>query len=176
MKKVMLIHGWKGSDLPHWQAWLAQELVIKNVAVAFVQLSNNDYPDKDIWTKEAYESINDFKPDTVICHSLGNALWFHLCQLNILEVQNLLLVAPTRDLGDFEELKTFFPVTIPSSLKSKKSLMITSDNDPYLSVDEARMLQKQLQIEHIELHDAGHINSDSNYGQWNWVLDWTLNL
>ena len=174
MKKVMLLHGWNGSNLPHWQGWLAQELSIRNIAVAFVQLSDYDYPKKDIWIKEAHEAINDFKPDTVICHSLGNILWFHLCALEIPEVKNLLLVAPTRDLSDYKELKTFFPVTIPTSLKAKESLMITSDNDPYLNPLEAKELQKKLQIEHIELKNAGHINSDSNYGKWDWVLDWTL--
>jgi len=174
MKKVMLIHGWNGSDLPHWQAWLAQELVVKNVAVAFVQLSNNDYPDKDVWMKEASDVLNDFKPDTVICHSLGNILWFHLCNAGISKVKNLLLVAPTRDLSSYDELKTFFPVDVPSSLKAKNSLMVTSDNDPYLNSQEAKELQIELKIEHIELHNAGHINENSGYDEWDWVLEWTL--
>jgi len=176
MKKVMLLHGWNGSDLPHWQAWLAKELVIRNIAVSFVQLSDKDFPDKDTWIKEANEAIDSFKPDTIICHSLGTILWFYLCNAGIAEIKNLLLVAPTRDLSNYEELKTFFPVIIPASLKAKNSLMITSDNDPYLSSQEAKELQIQLQIKHIELHNAGHINADSGYGKWDWVLEWTLKL
>jgi len=176
MKKVMLLHGWNGSDLPHWQAWLAQELVVRNIAVSFVQFSDKDFPDKDTWVKEANEAIDSFNPDTIICHSLGTILWLHLCNAGINEIKNLLLVAPTRDLSSYEELKTFFPVMIPISLKAKNSLMITSDNDPYLTSQEAIELQKQLQIEHIELHNAGHINEDSGYGKWDWVLEWTIKL
>jgi len=25
-KKVLLLHGWGGSDFPHWQSWLAGEI------------------------------------------------------------------------------------------------------------------------------------------------------
>jgi len=174
MKKVMLLHGWNGSDLPHWQSWLAQELSLKNIAVAFVQFREKDFPDKDEWLEEAINSINAFKPDTVICHSLANTLWFHLCHTDMIEIKNLLLVAPPRDLSNFDELKSFFPVTLPETLKAQNCLMVTSDNDPYLSSSEAKELQKSLRIEHIELKGAGHINSGSGYGEWQWVLDWTL--
>ena len=47
MKKVLILHGWRGSDLPHWQAWLAQELSLENCIVAFPQLSDNQSPKKE---------------------------------------------------------------------------------------------------------------------------------
>ena len=108
MKKVLILHGWHGSDLPHWQAWLAQELVLENCMVAFPQLSDNNAPQKEVWIEEALDTVVSFKPDIVICHSLGNILWFHLCETLQTHVRKLLLVAPPRDHADTPEISTFF--------------------------------------------------------------------
>lgn len=44
--------------------------------------------------------------------------------------------------------------------------MIVSDNDPYITPDEARKIAGHFGITPIILHNAGHINTDSGYGKW----------
>jgi uncharacterized protein len=34
-KKVLLLHGWGGSNYPHWQSWLAAELAKNYGKVSF---------------------------------------------------------------------------------------------------------------------------------------------
>lgn len=171
-KKVLLLHGWGGSDFPHWQSWLASEIAKDYAKVSFLRFSDFDFPIADTWKKELIDELNEFKPDIVICHSLANTLWFHLCnERAIAEVPNLFLVAPPSLDSKIEELKTFFPVKIPSSLYAKNSLLISSTNDPYMSIKEIKELQKTLGIEMQILEDAGHINADSGYGKWQWILD-----
>ena len=117
----------------------------------------------------------DFKPDIVVCHSLANTLWFHLCNdININEVEKLFLVAPPSINCDIKELEEFFPVEIPKSLSAKNTILVTSTNDQYMNQDEAKELQHSLNIEMKVLENAGHINADSGFGKWDWILQ-TIN-
>ena len=39
-----------------------------------------------------------------------------------------------------------------------------------MSLDELKLLQKNLNIPLKILQDAGHINTDSGFGEWPWIL------
>ncbi len=171
-KKVLLLHGWGGSDSPHWQSWLASQIAKEYGKVSFLKFSNFDFPQKDLWKEELNKELDSFKPDIVVCHSLANTLWFHLCnEQNLQKVDKLFLIAPPSLNSNIEELNSFFPLTIPKKLYAKESLIVCSDNDPYMNIDEAKQLQKELNIEMHILENAGHINSDSGYGPWPWILN-----
>lgn len=172
-KKVLLLHGWGGSDYPHWQSWLAGELAKDYGQVSFPLLDNPHFPTKNRWVKQFKKLLSEFQPDTVICHSLANTVWFHLCnEGEIKRVKRLLLVAPPRLDLELETIKTFFPVVVPTDLFADEVMLVTSDNDPYMTPDEANVLQKGLGVEMKVLHKAGHINADSGYGEWPWVLEY----
>jgi len=171
-KKILLLHGWGGSDFPHWQSWLAAEIVKEYGHVKFLRFSDYDTPKRAVWLQELQSALKEFQPDIVICHSLANSLWFHLCNTQKLEeVQKLYLVAPPSVECKIEELNEFFPVTPPKKLYAKESLLITSTNDPYMTEAEAKELEKELGIEMRVLQNAGHINSDSGFGEWPWMLE-----
>lgn len=174
MLKVLILHGWHGSDAPHWQAWLSQELVLDNCIVAFPQLPDKMSPDKEVWVEEALAVAEAFRPDVVIAHSLGNILWFHLCSRLSHTAKKLLLCAPPRDLGEIHEVETFFPAPLPDNLHASEVLMVASDSDPYLSVEEARSLAAHLEVPLKLITDAGHINAASGFGPWPWAKEWVL--
>ena len=171
-EKFLLLHGWGGSDNPHWQSWLAGEIAKDYGNVSFLRFSDYDTPLLEVWKKELLQSLEEFKPDIVICHSLANTLWFHLCNDKTIKqnIKKLFLVAPPCLHTDIEELKSFFPVQIPSNLYSEDAILVTSTNDPYMNMDEANRLKESLNVEMKTLQDAGHINADSGYGEWNWIL------
>jgi len=171
-KKVLLLHGWGGSDYPHWQSWLASELVKEYACINFLCFSNFDTPKLDAWTNELQAVLEDFKPDIVICHSLANTLWFHLCNTTQLQtIENLYLVAPPSMRCEVEEIKEFFPQKSPTSLYAKEVFLIGSTDDPYMSLAELHQLQKELNVELKVLDSAGHINTQSGFGEWQWMLD-----
>ncbi len=173
MNKILILYGWHGSPPPHWQDWLARELVSIGYIVSFAQLSSPLEPKKEIWMKETKEILDELKPDTVICHSLGNILWWHLCNEGLaLHVNRLLMVAPPRDLSEIEAVSDFFPVELPRSLYAKESLMVTSDDDPYLNKSEGIRFARALKTKHKVFQNMGHINTQSGYGAWPWVLEW----
>lgn len=170
-QKVLLLHGWGGSDYPHWQAWLAGEIAKEYGVVSFLKFSDFDAPKLAVWREELLQELKDFQPDIVITHSLANTLWFHLCNENILpEIQKLYLVAPPSNSCSTEELQEFFPLALPKKLFAKEAILITSTDDPYMSVDEAKAMQESLDIPMKVLENAGHINSDSGFGEWPWML------
>ncbi len=173
MKRVLILYGWHGSDAPHWQDWLATTLRSEGYEVSFPQLSDKMSPDKDVWVKEAQQAFDVLQPDMVIAHSLGNILWMHLCALgHIKQVKKLLVVAPPRDLSDYEAVRGFFPVPNISSLCAQDVTMIVSDNDPYMSLAEADAFASKLGCHYEVLKNGGHINSESGFGAWPWVLEW----
>ncbi len=172
--KTLILHGWGGSDFPHWQSYLAGELSKDYGTVSFPLLSEKDAPIKDVWMAQAQEILEDFKPDVIVCHSLANILWFHLCHEKKIKrnIKKLFLVAPPSLTCKIEELSTFFPLTVPNDLNAQSVTLITSTNDPYLCEDEAQNLAGALRpAEHIVLKDAGHINAASGYGEWEEIVD-----
>ncbi len=173
-RKVLLLHGWGGSDYPHWQSWLAGEIAKNYATVSFFAFSDFENPKLDVWKDELKQQLKEFNPDIVICHSLANTLWFHLCNEGELkEIQKLILVAPPSNSSEIQELKSFFPLVTPQNLYAKEAILVTSTDDPYLTIDEAKELQETLGIEMKVLANAGHINADSGYGEWEWIYQQT---
>lgn len=173
-QKILILHGWGGSDFPHWQSWLAGELAKNYGTVSFFKFTYPDFPELDIWKKELSQQLKEFRPDIVICHSLANILWFHLCNdkdSNMQGIQKLFLVAPPSLECKIEELKSFYPVRLPENLHAKESVLIASSNDPYMNLDELEAIQKTLNIKTKIINNAGHINSESGYGRWDWILE-----
>ena len=171
--KVLILHGWGGSDAPHWQAELAAAVAKEYGTVSFPLLDNCHFPSKNRWVKQLREILEDFKPDTVVCHSLANTLWFWLCNepdlKEISQIKRLFLVSPPSLTTDIDTIKTFFPCSLPEKLYAKEVQMIVSDNDPYVEVKEAQMMADHYDIPLSIINNAGHINAESGYGKWEYI-------
>jgi predicted alpha/beta hydrolase family esterase len=167
--KTLILHGWGGSDYPHWQARLASSLACNYGTVSFPLLENPHFPSKNRWVKQAKEIIKDFKPTVVVAHSLGCILWFWLADEIDIELNKLILVAPPGRNTNIDTIKSFFPYPLPKSLKSTDSLIIASDNDKYIDVSEAASLSEICNTKLQIIPNAGHINSDSGYGKWEYI-------
>lgn len=169
---TLILHGWGGSDASHWQSYLACRLAQDYGTVSFPSLLDKDLPKKDIWVKQVTDGFLRFKADVVVCHSLGCTLWLHLClEQKAQRVKKLILVAPPSLTCNIPELASFFPLTLPSDVYAKEVILITSTNDIYMTTDEADDMAKALGARHIVLKDAGHINADSGYGNWDEIVD-----
>jgi predicted alpha/beta hydrolase family esterase len=172
MKRVLIIHGWGGSEFPHWQSWLAGKLAQENYTVSFPNLPNKDMPLWEEWKEFLLKEIEWFKPQVVVCHSLGNFMWMKLVDELDIRLEKLLLVAPPHLENEIEELATFYPCQIPKDLKSQKSLLVVSTNDKYLKLEDANIIKDRLNIDMKILENAGHINTDAGFGAWDFALEW----
>lgn len=170
-KRVLILHGLNGSDYPHWQSQLAMDLIKENFIVSFPSFPSRDNPKLQEWKEFLKKEIKHFNPDIVVCHSLGNILWFHTCDELDIKLDKLMLVAPVRN-EVLEDAKTFFPYPIAKDLKANEIIMAASTNDPYLTVEEAIRLQSKLNIGMKIMENAGHINAASGFGKLDCALDW----
>jgi len=168
--KTLILHGWGGSDAPHWQAELASEIAKNYGTVSFPLLDNCHFPSKNRWIKQVKQLLEDFKPDTLVCHSLANNLWMWLCEEGVLrEIERLFMVSvPSLETKE-KTIKTFFPCPLPQNIYAKEVHMIVSDDDPWVQMDEAQKLARHFDATLTILENAGHINADSGYGKWEWI-------
>ncbi len=167
--KVLILHGWGGSDAPHWQAELAAQIAKEYGTVSFPLLDNCHFPSKNRWVKQVKTLLEEFKPDTVVCHSLANTLWFWLCEEDILTVERLFMVSPPSLHTSEDTIKTFFPCEIPQDIHAKEVHMIVSDNDPWVKMEEAEALAEHYDMPLTIIENGGHINDDSGYGKWEFI-------
>jgi len=105
----------------------------------------------------------------VVCHSLGCILWFWLAQEEIAGIKRLFLVSPPSLNTALDTIKNFFPAPLPATLGAQETHLIVSDNDPYISLEEANQIASHYQIPLQTIAQAGHINADSGYGKWAWM-------
>ena len=164
--KLLILHGWGGSDAPHWQAELASEIAKNYGTVSFPLLDNCHFPSKNRWVKQVKTLLEEFRPDTVVCHSLANTLWFWLCQEEIPAVKRLFMVSPPSLTTKESTIKTFFPCELPQNIYAKEVQMIVSDTDPWVQMEEAKELAEHYSIPLTVIKNGGHINDDSGYGKW----------
>jgi len=165
--KVLILHGWGGSDDPHWQAELASEIAKGYGTISFPLLDNCHFPSKNRWVKQVKQILLDFKPDTVICHSLANNLWMWLCEEDwMTHVDRLFMVSPPSLKTEEKTIKTFFPCPMPRNIYAKEVHMIVSDDDPWVKIEEAKDIASHFNATFTALENAGHINADSGYGKW----------
>jgi len=168
--RVLILHGWGGSDAPHWQAELAAEIAKNYGTVSFPLLDSCHFPSKNRWMKQVKQILLDFKPDTVVCHSLANNLWMWLCEEDDMTyVDRLFMVSPPSLKTEEKTIKTFFPCPMPRNIYAKEVHMIVSDDDPWVQMDEAQKLAKNFNATLTVLENAGHINADSGYGKWDLI-------
>ncbi|SFV52694.1 hypothetical protein MNB_SV-10-1188 [hydrothermal vent metagenome] len=172
--KTLILHGWGGSDAPHWQAELACEIAKNYGTVSFPLLDNCHFPSKNRWIRQVKTILEEFRPDTVVCHSLANTLWFWLCGEEIGTVERLFMVSPPSLTTTESTIKTFFPCPMPDNLHAKKTQMIVSDNDPWITVEEAEKIAGHYSIPLTVIENAGHINADSGYGKWELIEELVL--
>jgi len=167
--RLLILHGWGGSDAPHWQAELAATIAKNYGTVSFPLLDNCHFPSKNRWIRQVRGIIEEFSPDIVVCHSLANTLWLWLCQEEMPTIKKLYMVSPPSLNTKEETIKTFFPALLPDTLYAKEVEMIVSDDDPYIEVDEAEKIADHYNIPLTILQGAGHINTDSGYGKWEMI-------
>ncbi len=172
MDRVLILHGWGGSDYPHWQAQLAGRLACNYGVVAFPLLKNPHFPSRNVWLKQLRELMVDFKPNIVVCHSLGNTLWFWYANEFGLEediLDKLYLVAIPSLRTKEDTIGTFFPCPKPKKLFAKEVHIVASDSDKWCKVSEAKELALYYGASLKVLPNAGHINDESGYGKWEWM-------
>ena len=169
MTYYFIIPGLGNSGPHHWQTHLEKQ------GNNFIRVEQNEWnaPDCEDWINNIESALSnyDLKDVVLIGHSLGCTTIAHWAKKFNKEIKGALLVAPS----DIESPVYTFPTTgfspIPSERLAFKSIVVTSSNDVWVSLERANYSAENWGSELINIGNAGHINADSGYGEWKDCLE-----
>jgi predicted alpha/beta hydrolase family esterase len=162
--KVLILPGWQGSAPLHWQMrW------VENYGYQVVEQSDWMRPLRGDWLARLDDVVSDIgAPIYLVAHSLACiqvAAWASISK-RAHQVKAALLVAPS----DVEAppMKAVFNSWRPITVQKMpfQSTLISSQNDPYCSVERAQFFAKAWGSELIDAGPRGHLNADSLLGDW----------
>lgn len=174
---IVIVYGYEGSGPGHWQRWLEEELRQRNEPVLFPDLPDPLEPQCDRWVEALAECVaGAATPVTFVAHSLGCwAVDHFLARYGSRRLHGALLVAPPSPYLLFEPIQSFLPPPLRADAWQPiagHSLLVGSDNDPYIEARELEELSHRLGIPLHFLPGCGHINLESGFGPWPFALDW----
>jgi predicted alpha/beta hydrolase family esterase len=161
--KVLILPGIGSSGPQHWQTlW-------EKANPAFLRVEQEDWitPNCSDWVDRLETAVAESGPDTIlVAHSLACLLVAHWAASTRHTIKGALLVAPPDPAGvNFPKgISGFAP--IPELPLPFKSILIASSDDHYASLEFSRKLAATFGSEYIELDALGHINADSEIGEW----------
>lgn len=172
MHKVIIVHRWGGTPENDWYSWLKNKLEKKGYDVVVPAMPNTNEPDITVWVNHLREVAGKPNQQThFVGHSIGCqtimryletvpqgtsvgyvvfvAGWMKLQNLEDAKVERI-AKSWTETQIDFDKVKE----------KVKQVLVFLSDNDPYNSVYENKMVfEQKLAAKVIVAHNKGHFTA-----------------
>jgi predicted alpha/beta hydrolase family esterase len=155
--RVLVVPGWHGSNDQHWQSrWERLHPFFERVEQA-----HWDQPDLAVWSERLAEALAiSSRPALVVAHSFGCLTTIHCARNGAPNLAGALLVAPADParFGAVELLRNV-KLTCPS-------FMVGSRNDPWMESSSSAEWAALWGSEFIDGGMLGHINADSDLGDW----------
>ena len=185
MKNTLILHGTAGNPKENWFDWLRIELETQNYKVWVPQLPGSDKPNIERYNKFILNNKSwEFNNESILVgHSSGAVEILGLLEAlpedTVVDTCYLVGVFEN-DLG-WDALKGLF--TKPFNFetikkKAKRFILIHSDNDPYIPLEQAKNIRKKLEGIIILLRGQKHFSvstAGDKYKQFPFLLDLILN-
>ena len=168
--KILTLPGYLGSEEGHWQTIWEQQL--KNIER--VEQIDWEFPQLTQWLETLNSHIQKTDQKVIlVSHSLGCALIAHWASNYLSDnIIGALMVAPAdieSDLHTPKILRYFAPM--PTDKLPFPSIVVTSDNDPYVSLKRAEYFADSWGSRLINYGPFGHLNAESGLGNWEFGLN-----
>lgn len=170
MQSAFIIHGLGGDSNENWFPWLAQELIHDGWHVTVPDMPESSEPRLSQWLQFFKQYEQFLSPSSVLIgHSLGGTFLLRFLEQYPEMVDTVVIVAsPIRKMeNDLDtRLSTFIDRNFLWDIirsKSKKFILLYSDDDPYVPSLQGEELARYLRTDlHIISH-GGHLNRGSGY-------------
>jgi len=163
MTKIFIIPGYQNSLGKHWQS-------IWEHKFHFEKIQQNDwnYPICQEWIDNIQSYIKQQNSSDIILvgHSLGCIAIVNWAKQTSLKIKGALLVALPEPKNSMFPKQAIGFDKINNSRLNFKSILVASTDDPYSSIEHAKKFANLWGSEFINIGDKGHINMDSNLGDW----------
>ena len=172
---ILIVPGWSSSADDHWQSRWQRSLK----TARRVEQADWYHPDRNAWVGTLISTVANSETDlpiVIVAHSLGVATAIHAVnELPPGMIAGAFLVAP----ADVDNAARW-PVTsgytfdrsahgfapLPMRRLPFPSAVVASTNDPYCSLERARVLAQSWGARFIQAGTMGHINVSSGHGPW----------
>lgn len=163
MFNTVFVPGYGNSINGHWQ-----EIWYKEIENSYwVEQNDWENPDCEDWVETLDLLIQSLEgPILLVTHSLGGSTvveWSKKHTANILGV--FLVAVPDVESVKFPEVITGYQTPLLEKLPFL-SLVLASTDDPYSTLDRTKYFSKNWGGEQISIGNLGHVNTDSNIGEW----------
>src|SRR6476620_8600851 len=160
--RILIVPGLHDSGPDHWQTrW--EQCYPKFERVEQVDW---DCPDIAAWSKQINNVLRrSVRPSIIVAHSFGCLATVHQAILGAPHLCGALLVAP----ADPEKFQLSAQLSHP--LAPLPSVVIASDDDPWMEISHAKRWAAQWQSRFVAAGSLGHINASSDIGEWHFGLD-----
>lgn len=191
-KRVFIIHGWGSHPDEHWMPWLKRELENNGFKVYVPQMPDTHKPEIKVWVSKLVEVADNLDGDTYfVGHSMGcKAILRYLETLGEnIKIGGVAFVAPWIRLDrktieeEGEESIKIAKLWQQKSIdfkkvkrRSKKFFAVFSDNDPYVPLNQADLLSKELDAEIMIEKGKGHFTTDDGVIELPIVLEELLKM
>jgi predicted alpha/beta hydrolase family esterase len=160
---ILTLPGIGGSGPQHWQSLWEKEY-------GFIRIEQKDWdtPVRTDWVTNIHNAVSkyDSKDIVLVGHSAVCGAIIDWAQQYQAKIKGALLVAPAdADADTFPPGTTGFS-PIPLIRLPFPSIVVTSTNDYFVTVDRAKQFADAWGSEFINIGEAGHINVASGYGEW----------
>lgn len=159
---IILVQGLRDSDEHHWQSCWSRRFPL------WKRISQRNWlePDIDAWVSAIRRELATCqRPAILVGHSFGALASCRLVQTQKMNIAGIVMVAPAEpSLFKLEE------AVLPEKLVPP-SLMFASQNDPLMSFKRAQFWAKCWGSRVIDIGEAGHINTESGFGEWEYGLE-----
>jgi uncharacterized protein len=166
--RIFNVPGLYNSDPEHWQSTWEREFP----GIQRIVQTDWNTPCCSDWIAEIDKSVTSAGITDVVlaAHSLGCATVAHWSKAFHRTIRGALLVAPSDVEAPTFPIGTTGFAPMPVERLSFPSIVVASSNDPYVSLDRARLFATAWDSEYVEIEGAGHINARSGLGTWNYGL------
>ncbi|MCI0504381.1 alpha/beta hydrolase [Candidatus Micrarchaeota archaeon] len=181
--KFFIFHCWGGDGRSCWSGWLQEELRVSGLGSGVL---SPDFPDTENprlseWLAAARRLVPSFEPKdewVLVSHSLGGPTILRLLESfgPGEKAKAVILVAGfAKDLG-IPQIRNFVDKEFDWDKirdAADRFILINSDNDQFIPLDEGRRMAKMLgaKCEFLIEHGAGHINEGAGFTSYPRLLE-----
>jgi uncharacterized protein len=159
---VLMVPGLSNSGPDHWQTlWEAREPSWRRI-----QQADWETPLLDDWVFMIAAAVASARvPVALVAHSLGCIALAHWASIGA-SIRGALLVAPTDVEADSRPVGPRGFVGVPFQRLPFPSIVVASSDDPYVSLERARLFAEAWGSTFVNVGSRGHINAASGLGDW----------
>ena len=155
--RILTVPGLNSSGPDHWQTRWERFFP----AIERVEQAQWDNPELAVWSSRLDQVLRrSARPTLIVAHSFGCLTTVHRAALGAPNLMGALLVAPA-DPEKFGVTELLRDAALPCP-----AVVVGSTDDHWMEVDRAAAYADQWGAEFINAGAAGHINAESDLGDW----------